>query len=347
VAAFGQNPSRSAPVPSDPLELATGPIQFASTPESREAALQLLGRARNQFALRSNGQAFDLKVSFAVNSQGRTNHDGAWQMEDVFVPKQGHRWTATSATGYTTTSIAAAGKVWGDEASSAVPIRLLEARGVLFDPLQSPAYADQGSIRTATATFRGAVLTCLLLSRTKSNARPAAGRDWEETEECIEPQSGLLEVHSEVPGHYAVYDYSNGMQFSGHMLPRSVTIMEGGRPVSKITIESLGGVAASDPSLFVPSDAMKARGEAVAMTSATKLTRVHGQGAGAMLHTVCVLGLVTATGHLVEAYALQPSDPNSAAAVEDATQIDFAPMTPAGTPPRQHFAFVIEKFISQ
>ena len=115
--------------------------------------------------------------------------------------------------------------------------------------------------------------------------------------------------------------------------------------VSKGTIENLDGVSAPDPSLFGPTDAMRARGEAVAMTSATKTTRVHGQGSGMMLHTVCVLGLVTADGRLVEAHALQPSDPNSQAAVEDATQIDFAPLTPAGAPPRQHFAFVIEKFI--
>ena len=350
ITVFGQTVPRTMPIPQDPLELATGPIQSATTPESREPALQLLGRARNQFALRSNGQAYDLKVNFAANSLGRTNHDGAWQMEDLFVPKQGHRWTATSASGYTTTSIAAAGKVWGDEASSAVPLRLLEARGVLFDPLQSPAYADQGTIRTSTATFGGAAVTCLLLSRSKNGAALAAGRDWEETEECIDPQSGLLRVHSEVPGRYAVYDYTGAPQLSGHVLPHTVTIMEAGRMVSKVTVESLGGISAPDPNLFVPTDEMKARGEAVAMTSATKVTRVHGEGAitsATTLRAVCVLGLVTATGHLVEAYALQPLDPNSEAAVADATNIDFAPLTPAGAPPRQHFAFVIEKFIAQ
>ena len=350
ITAFGQTVPRVAPVPPDPLELATGPIQFANTPDSREAALQLLGRARSQFALRSNGQAYDLKVNFAVNSLGKTNHDGAWQMEDVFVPKQGHHWTATSASGYTTTSIAAAGKIYGDEALSAVPLRLLEARGVLFDPLQSPAYADQGSVRTSAATFRGATVTCLLLSRSRNTAYPASGRDWEEAEECIDPQSGLLQVHSEVPGLYAVYDYTNAPQLSGHILPRSVVIMEGGRTVSMVTVESLGGVSAPDPSLFVPSDEMKARGEAVAMTSATKVTRIHGAGpftSEMTLRAVCVFGMVTPSGHLVEAHALQPSDPNSQAALDDAMTIDFSPLTPAGAPPRQHFAFVIEKFVSQ
>jgi hypothetical protein len=347
--ALGQNALKIAPVPRDPLELATGQIQAANTPADRQTALQLLGRARSSFALRSAGQAYDLKVSFTVDSLGKTNYDGAWEMEDLFVPRQGHRWTATAASGYTTTAIATAGEIYGDGTASAVPLRLLEARGVLFDPIQSPAFADRGTIRTSTATFRGAAVTCLLLSRSRNTAKLAPGRDWEETEECIDSQSGLLQVHSEAPGRYAAYDYANAPQFGGHILPRSVTITEGGRIVSKISIESLEGTAA-DPGLFVPTDAMKAKGPAVAMTSATKVSRIQGQGpfnSAVTLRPVCVFGMVTPTGHLVEAHALQPSDPNSQAAVEDAKKIDFSPMTPAGAAPRQHFVFVIEKFVSQ
>jgi hypothetical protein len=348
--AFGQNAPRIAPVPRDPLELATGPIQAANTPTSREAALQLLDRARSGFALRSAGQAYDLKVSFTVDSLGETNYDGAWEMEDLFAPRQGHRWTATSASGFTATSLARAGEIYGDGTASVVPLRLLEARGVLFDPIQSPAYADRGSIRTSAATFHGATVTCLLLSRSRNTANVASGRDWEETEECIDPQSGLLRVHSEAPGRYAVFDYSNAPQLGGHILPRSVTITEAARIVSTVSVESLRGITEADPGLFVPTDAMKAKGPAVAMTSATKISRVQGEGpftSAVTLRPVCVFGLVTPTGHLVEAHALQPSDRNSQAAVEDAMKIDFSPLEPAGAPPRQHFVFVIEKFVSR
>jgi hypothetical protein len=347
--ALGQNVAKVAPVPRDPLELATGQVEAANTTGSREAALQLLTRARNNFALRSDRQAYDLKVSFTTDSRGETNYDGAWEVEDQFVPRQGHRWTATASSGYNTTSIALAGEIYADGTASAVPLRLLESRGVLFDPLQSREYAERGSIRTSTATFRGATVTCLLLSRSRT-AKLAAARDWEETEECIDPQSGLLQIHSQAPGLYAVYDYSNALQFGGHTLPRSVTITEAGRIVSKISVESLGGMAAPAPGLFMPTQAMKANGPAVEMTSATKISRVQGQGpltSAVMLHPVCVFGMVTSTGHLVEAHSLQPSDPNSQAAVEDAMKIDFSPMTPAGAPPRQHFVFVIEKFVSQ
>src|SRR5579863_2426699 len=137
---FGQIAPRVAPVPRDPLELAIGQIQAVGPSASREAALQLLARARTNFALRSAGQPYDLKVRFTVDSLCQTNYDGAWEMEDLFAPGLGHRWTATAASGYTTTSIATGGQIYQDATANTVPLRLLEARGVLFDPLQSPAY---------------------------------------------------------------------------------------------------------------------------------------------------------------------------------------------------------------
>ena len=296
---FGQNMPTIAPVPSDPLELATSQIQAANTPESREAALQLLARARSHFALRSTGQAYELKVNFTVDSLGKTNYDGAWEMEDLFAPRRGHRWTATAASGYTTTGIATAGEIYGDGTASAVPLRLLEARGVLFDPLQSRAYADRGSIRTSTATFHGATVTCLLLSRSRNAANPALGRDWEETEECIDPQSGLLQVHSEVPGRYAVYDYANAPQLGGpHSASKRDDHGSGQNRVEDFSGEP-AGLSAPDPPLFVPTDAMKAKGRAVAMTSATKISRIQGQGpftSAVTIHPVCVFGMVTPIG---------------------------------------------------
>jgi hypothetical protein len=65
------------------------------------------------------------------------------------------------------------------------------------------------------------------------------------------------------------------------------------------------------------------------------------------MRPVCIFGLVGSTGQLVEAHSLQPSDPNSQAALEDAKGIDFAPTIAPGTAPRQHFVFVIEKFVAQ
>jgi hypothetical protein len=345
---FAQSAPRVIPVPSDPLELATGQIQVAG-PASRKAILQLLARARNNYALRDEGQGYDLKVDFTVDSSGQTNYDGAWELEDLFLPGQGLHWTATAAAGYTITGISSNGELYEEGTASAVPLRLEESRGILLHPLPSAAYASRESIRTTAATFNGALVTCVLLSTSKKTENLPVGRAWEESEDCID-QSGLLRIHSEAPGRYSVYDYSNAPQLGGHVLPRTVSVTEGGKVVSKISVEKLDGISVADPSLFAPTEGMRERGRPIEMTAATKISRVHGQGpftSGMTIRPVCVFGIVTPTGQLVEAHSLQPSDPNSAAAVEDAKQIDFSPTTPAGAPPRQHFVFVLEKFISR
>jgi hypothetical protein len=208
---------------------------------------------------------------------------------------------------------------------------------------------DRDLIRTSTATFNGAPVTCVLLAGSKDAGAAAPGRRWEETEECIDPQSGLLKVHSQVPGRYFAYDYSDGLQLAGHALPRKVTVTEAGKIVSEISVDSLIELPVADPSLFIPSDEMVASGPAIAMEEAQKICFFGGQGpftSHATAHPVCVFGLATPSGQLVEAHSLQPSDPNSRAAVEAAQRMNFSSPMPAGMRPEQHFVFVIEKFIS-
>jgi hypothetical protein len=347
---FGQSRLRIAPVPSDPLELVAGHTPAAETAATRNAALDLLDRARNNYSLRSDGQGYDLKINFAVDSQGQTDLDGAWNLEDVFVPGQGLRWTAHAEAGYSIIGIASHGELYNEGATRPVPLRLEEVRGIVLHPLPSDAYASRESIRTSPAALNGAQVTCVLLSTAKKLAAPALGRAWEESEECIDPQSGFLLMHSEAPGRYVVYDYSNAPQLGSHTLPRTVTVSEGGRVVSKITVESIEEISGTDPALFVATDEMKTRGRSVEMAPMTKISRVHGPtqlNSGMTVHPVCVFGLVNAAGQLVEAHSLQPSDPNSQAAVEDAKQIDFSSKTPSGSAPQQRFVFVIEKFISR
>jgi hypothetical protein len=341
-----------APVPADPLELVTGPVQVADSPAARDAALQLLARARNSFTLRSggraDGQGFDLKVSFTVNSLGQTDYDGNWTMQDQFDPKLGFRWTA-AAPGYSVTEVSSKGVVYREGTTNAIPLRLQEARSALFEPIPTAAYLNHEAIRTSTANFRGATLTCVLFSSASNAAAASTGRKWEETEECIDPQSGLLQVHSPVPGHYAQYDYSNAPQFGNRTLPRKVTVTEAGQIVSQISVDSLTGFSASELALFVPTANMKAKGQSIAITSAQKISRISGQGPltpAMAIRPICVFGLVNSSGQLVEAHSLQPSDPNSQAAVDDARLINFSTPAGPGAKPQQHFVFVIEKFIS-
>jgi hypothetical protein len=126
-------------------------------------------------------------------------------------------------------------------------------------------------------------------------------------------------------------------------------VTEAGETVTEISVDSLTELPNADPSLFVPTKEMLARGRAIAMAGAQKLSHVSGRdpfAPGATARVVCVFGVVTPSGQLVEAHSLQPSDPNSQKAVEAAKQMSFSRRAPVGLYPEQHFVFVIEKFLS-
>ena len=343
LAAFGQP---TAPIPDDPLEVVTGQIQPATTTAQRSAALQLLNRARSSYELRNANSGYTLDITFKVDSGGQTQYDGTWQMQDVYDPKQGMRWSARLNDQFSRVQISANGKLYAESTTNYIPLRLHEARAALLDPIPAGQSASHDAIRTSMAMFRGVELTCVLLS-TPANAVAAAAapaRRWDESEECIDARTGLLRIHSQAPGRYFVYDYSNAPQFARCTLARSVTITEGGKTVSEILVQRLTPAPAADPNLFAVSDDMKARGRAASMAGAMKYSQV--SGSGPVAHTVCVFGLVTASGELIDAHSLQPWDPNSAAAVNAVKQIKFAAEDPSGGPPQQHMIFVVESFAS-
>ena len=162
-------------------------LQVTSRPvgggANRAAVLRLLGRARDSYSLRSGGSAgrgYDLKVIFTVNSGGQTEYDGAWEMEDVFDPKQGLRWTAkvsgAVSGAYAISRISSNGMLYGEETGSYIPLRLQEARAALFDPIPASGNVARSSIRTSDAVFNGTQLTCILLSASGKAANAAEGR---------------------------------------------------------------------------------------------------------------------------------------------------------------------------
>lgn len=346
LAAAGRNPIM-APIPSDPLELVTGHVRAVHSMAGRAAALELLARARESYALRDGTTAFHLEATFTVDSGGVTAGDGEWQMEDWFDPNQGLRWTASNA-GYQITRIVSHGALYSEQTGSYIPLRLQEARSALFSSIPSARMVARASIRTSTAVYNGAQVTCVLLSAPGEPDNDAGVRRWDETEECIDPQTGLLQTHSQVPGRYFAYDYSNAPRIGGHVLPRQVTVTEGGKTVSQIRVVRLTEApAAEDATLFAPTEEMKAKGRAITMAEAQKVVEarnvVHVSGTVPGADAVCIFGVVTPWGQLAEAHSLQPADPNSAAALESARQMSFE-RAPLGPLPEQHFVFIIETF---
>ena len=91
---FSQETPKVAPLPYDPLELATGPTVVPNTPEQRTLVLNLLERARQNSAMHTPGTTpFSIKVSF--NSTGGDSHSqGYGELEETWLNGQTWRWSA-------------------------------------------------------------------------------------------------------------------------------------------------------------------------------------------------------------------------------------------------------------
>ena len=243
-AGFGQN--QVPPVPSDPLELATGPVQIADTADKRAAILTLLERARQNDNLHAPaGAPFDLKVSFV--SSGQSLYNGPGEMEEVWLAPGTWRWTAHLGD-YSQSRIYHNGAAYDTNAHAYLPLRLQMVRSAIFWPV-SGNFADL-LIRTADANWKGTPVTCALVSGTRSEVTTTPGRRWQEEEFCVDPKSGLLQTYSVAPGIYNVYDYSNAFQFHGSTIARQISILENGSPVVQVQLEGLQDAGPVDPASF-------------------------------------------------------------------------------------------------
>ncbi len=345
--AMCQRPPIISPLPPNPLELVTGIVENVETPAARQAVVKLLDQARSH-QLHAAGRSYRLRVRFTVNSGGQTEYDGEWTWDQVFDPKLGSRWTAQSSSGYSRTEIDTIDSAYAEGTQGAtIPLRLHEARAAVLGPIGTNS--DQKALRVANVDYRGSRLTCILLTEPINMRSAIVGRRWEERENCIDSKSGLLQVSSQAPGRYYLYDYDEAPRLADCALPRRVTVTEAGRIVAEIRVESLTELPSVDPSLFVPSEEMKARGRAIGMGEARRFwpaARLGMVSPGNASQTVCVFGLMTPAGQLVEVHSLQPSDPNSESAIGLAKAQRF-PVTPGPNGrAEQRFVFLIQEFVT-
>src|SRR5579863_2265292 len=131
---FSQNAPQVAPLPYDPLELATGPTVVPDSPEKREVLLNLLERARQNSALHTPGMApFSIKVSF--NSTGKDAHNqGYGELEETWLNGQTWRWSARLGD-YSMFRIFYQGEVYDDKPHGHMPLRLQMVRSAIFWPV--------------------------------------------------------------------------------------------------------------------------------------------------------------------------------------------------------------------
>jgi hypothetical protein len=254
--------AQTDPPPPDPHEMVTREPHILSKPADRADALDLLTRARKNLDLHSIAVPYKLKVSF--ESQGATLFEGSGTMEEVYDGQSTWRWTAQLQDSHVI-RIGADGRVYGENPSEPVPLRVQLVRSVVLRPIVFNA--AQFLIRAADVKEGGKTITCLLLSH--SLPPNPAPRSWVEREDCIDPATGLLQTWSEAPGIYAVYDYS-GIYFHGHMFPRQISIFEEGRLTVKVEVTSLEDAPNLDPDLLKPTQEMVDAGEAFGLSSASR-----------------------------------------------------------------------------
>lgn len=309
---FSQSAPKVAPLPNDPLELATGPTVVPDTPEKRAALLNLLERARQNSAMHTPGMApFTLKASF--NSTGGDSHSqGYGEVEETWLNGQTWRWSARLGD-YSQLRIFYQSAAYDDKPRGHMPLRLQMVRNALFWPVVGNFAPSL--IRMATAKWEGTDIACILTSRGGNDASATPGRRWEENEFCIDPKTGQLRIHSEAPGIYSVYDYNGGIAFHGRVLPRQTTIVEGGTSVLQIHLENIDD-ANNDPNQFIPTKKMISHGPGAIMVGPFRFPESVRTPAGysGVIQPVIVHAILDQKGKVLDAEVVQTSDPALAAA---------------------------------
>ena len=183
-------------------------------------------------------------------------------------------------------------------------------------------------MRAANVERDGKAMSCLLLSY--SIPPNPAPRSWVEREYCIDPATGLLQMWSEAPGIYALYDYNGAANFHGHTLPRQISIFEDGRLAVQVRVESLEDAPNLDPNLFKPTPEMMDAGESFKLAAPRRFpVRVDPSDAptSPFFQPVIVHAILDAQdGSVLDAEALQNSDRDlSRAAIDLVRSNSFQP----------------------
>jgi hypothetical protein len=315
------------PIPPDALELVTVAAQSVQDATQRMAAIALLEKARELSNVRA--QPYDLKTSFTTS--GGLASDGNWMLEDL-APGHGYRWTAQGPN-YSAINLypeSTRSGLYGNQPSGILPLRLMQVRSAMF--FQFPMVGPQASVRTAAGRLNDAEQRCVLIVIGAGNRSFTGARNWEESESCVDAQTGLLTIYSPVPGLYVHYDYSPAIRFHNKSVPSGFTISEGGRIVAEAKTISVTDPLPSAGDMFNPVGLMPL-GVGRAMNPGFNLPivmpapgqRFPSSNANAAMQVVTLHANISGDGRLSEAEILATSDPGlNQAAIDNASKI--APM---------------------
>jgi len=331
-----------APLPADPLELATGATLKVANPENRALVLNLMELARQNTSelYAAGGPPFHLKLSFL--SSGQSGNTAAGVMDEIRYSRSTlWRWTAQFGD-YSQLRVFKNGFPFDEKTPGPIPLRLQMVRGAVIWPMANVRPGTM--IRMVSAQWHGMEVMCALLSAgEETSAEP--GRHWDEREYCIDTKSALLRIYSEAPGIYIVYDYDGVVPFHGRALAPQISIFEGGESVLQIHLQTLEDAGTPDPALFTPTKEMLARGPGIVLLPAERFQAVAPPPSGhsEKLEPVIVHASTDGEGKVVEAEALQNSDSSlSGAALFLVKRSTYPPRVRATGPPQTEIFVKVE-----
>lgn len=329
-----------APVPVDPHELVTGVVKVLDETDQRATVLGLIERARQNSDLHAPaGHPYNLKVSFEAS--GNVSQTGSGHMEETWVQPYQWRWTASLGS-YTVTRIMA--ERMYDDNPSFLPLRLHMVRGTLFWPIHT---GPNELMRIAPGNWNGSPVLCVLSSNPRFEASKTTGRNWEESEFCIDTKSGLLQTYSVAPGLYAVYDYKDAARFHASFLPHTISIYESGSLVLTVHVDSIADAGEVDPKLFTPTAKMQSQSTGPVIAGGFRWLAPGGVSpvsTNGMIQPVIIHALLNPEGKVEEAEALQTSDATlSATALALVKNSTYAPQKEGRALQRE--AFIDVRFV--
>jgi len=317
--------------------MVTSDVQQVQDAQQRIAAIGLLEKARGLSNVRA--QPYDLKTSFIA--YGGLASDGNWMLEDIAARGRKYRWTA-SGPNYSAVNLYPDGStngLYSNQASGLLP--LASASGSLRYLLHLSDSRPQASIRTATGSLNGAPQNCVLVVIGAGSRTFSGGRNWEESEYCVDSKTGLLTQYSPAPGVFVRYDYSSGIRFHNTFIPTAFSIFENGKLVAEArTVGLADPPAATDP--MFDTAGMTPVGSGRPMNPGMNLPIVMsapgqpfaGANTNSAIQVVSLHGDIAGDGRLSEVEILASTDPAlNQAAVERATAIAQArvPVQPGAT----------------
>jgi hypothetical protein len=326
--------------PSDPLELATVALEVPNTPQARDQLLDLLQHARQNADIRTAGAPpFTMHVSFLAS--GDVLYTGSGETEDTWVSWQSSRWTARLGD-FSLTRIWKKGVAFDDKPIALIPLRLQMLRDALFWPIHATPGAR---LRMAEAEWKGKQVTCVLAAGDGIQAQEIKGRRWVEREYCIETRTGLLQILSDAPGIYTVFDYTGALPFHGHTVPRQITIFEGGKNVLEAHVDSLSDLGTPAAGLLDPNPQMVREGPV--LSNVLRLPQVIPVAPGASaMQPVIVHALVAEDGKVLDAELVDPSGTElQKTALDLVKHSTYRAARPGSQLQRE--AFINVKFVSQ